>query len=62
MSQLQARDLQTVQTVFLPVSTQRVAGSGATHPVALMGESAEQGHGAHKAGSHREKQPENLQK
>lgn len=56
MSQLHTGDQQTVQTVFSPVSIQRVAGSGATHPAALMGMRAEWGHGAHRAGSHREKQ------
>lgn len=62
MSQLQARDQQTVQTVFFPVPTQRVAGSGATHPTALMDARAGQGHGVHEAGSHRETQPGNMQK
>lgn len=62
MSQLQARNQQTVQTVFFPVPTQRVAGSGATHHAALMDARAGQGPGAHKADSHRETQAENVQK
>lgn len=49
MSQLQARGQRTVQTVFFPVSIQRVTGSGATHPPALTGERAEQGRGAQAA-------------
>lgn len=48
MSQLQARDQQTVQTVLFPVSIQRVAGSGATPRAARMGERVEQDQGAHR--------------
>lgn len=47
MSQLQARDQQTVQTAS-SLDPSRVAGSGDTHPAALKDERAEQDPGAHR--------------